>query len=70
MVLDAKRGQSDCNSLFSHPLYYLPSQALDLDSIATHHWHIQPCSAVTGENLLEGMEWIVSDIQSRVFLLD
>ncbi|KRT85424.1 ADP ribosylation factor, partial [Oryctes borbonicus] len=30
---------------------------LDLDSIKTHHWHIIWCSAVTGENLLQGVDW-------------
>jgi len=43
---------------------------LDLASITTHHWRVQPCSAVTGEGLKEGMEWVVADIASRIFLLD
>jgi len=43
---------------------------LDLDSIATHHWRIQPCSAVTGDGLSEGIDWVVSDIASRIFLLE
>ncbi len=29
-------------------------EALELDSIATHHWIIQDCSAVTGANLVKG----------------
>ncbi|CAI2180127.1 14387_t:CDS:2, partial [Funneliformis geosporum] len=45
-------------------------EGLELDSILTHHWAIQACSAVTGENLLLGMDWIVDDISSRIFLFD
>ncbi|RNA21446.1 ADP-ribosylation factor 2 [Brachionus plicatilis] len=32
---------------------------LDLDNITTHHWQIQGCSAVTGENLVEGIDWLM-----------
>lgn len=45
-------------------------EALDLDSIKTHHWLLRDCSAVTGEHLLEGMDWIIDDIASRIFTLD
>ncbi|CAB4484652.1 unnamed protein product [Rhizophagus irregularis] len=45
-------------------------EGLELDSIITHHWAIQACSAVTGENLLRGMDWIVGDIASRIYLLE
>lgn len=34
------------------------------------HWHILACSAVTGDGLREGMDWIVQDIASRIFMLD
>ncbi|CAG9859652.1 unnamed protein product [Phyllotreta striolata] len=43
---------------------------LELDDIKTHHWRIISCSAVTGENLLAGMDWVVSDIAARIFTLD
>ncbi|XP_046402206.1 ADP-ribosylation factor-like protein 2 [Ischnura elegans] len=43
---------------------------LELDLIKTHHWHIVRCSAVTGENLLLGMNWLVGDIAARIFTLD
>nr|CAH7738606.1 unnamed protein product [Callosobruchus chinensis] len=43
---------------------------LELDAIKTHHWKIISCSAVTGENLLEGMDWIIDDIAARIFTLD
>ncbi|KAK2100197.1 ADP-ribosylation factor-like protein 2 [Saguinus oedipus] len=42
-------------------------QALELDSIRSHHWCIQGCSAVTGENLLQGIDWLLDDISSRIF---
>lgn len=45
-------------------------QALGLDNIKSHHWAIQGCSAVTGENLLEGMNWVVDDVASRIYMLE
>ena len=30
----------------------------ELDSIKNHVWHIQPCSANTGEGLLTGIKWL------------
>ncbi|KAF9317565.1 ADP-ribosylation factor-like protein 2 [Podila horticola] len=45
-------------------------EALGLDSIETHHWAILACSAKTGTHLLKGMDWIVGDIGSRIYLLD
>jgi ADP-ribosylation factor-like protein 2 len=51
----------DCDSLL---------QKLDLDSIKTHHWQIVKSSAYTGENLLEGINWIISDIAARILTLD
>jgi len=45
-------------------------EALDLNSIKTHHWKIVWCSAVTGENLLQGMDWTLQDISARIFTLD
>jgi len=44
---------------------------LDLDEMANdRHWHIQACSAATGEGLEKGMEWLVDDISSRIFTFD
>ncbi|XP_026573463.1 ADP-ribosylation factor-like protein 2 [Pseudonaja textilis] len=45
-------------------------EALDLDSIQTHHWCIRGCSAYTGENLLAGIDWLLDDISSRIFTAD
>ncbi|XP_063729538.1 ADP-ribosylation factor-like protein 2 [Symsagittifera roscoffensis] len=36
----------------------------------SHHWTVQPCSAVTGENLITGIQWMVGDISQRLFTLD
>ncbi|XP_054758125.1 ADP-ribosylation factor-like protein 2 [Lytechinus pictus] len=45
-------------------------EALELDNIKTHHWLILGCSAVTGENLLYGVNWLIDDIASRLFTMD
>ena len=33
-------------------------QIYGLDNIKDHVWHIQPCSAKTGEGLITGMKWL------------
>ncbi|KAJ5211023.1 hypothetical protein N7491_010839 [Penicillium cf. griseofulvum] len=43
-------------------------ERLGLDSIKTHKWTILPCSAMTGMNLNEGLEWVVQDAKDRLFL--
>ena len=43
---------------------------LRLDKIITHHCQVLPCSAFTGENIIEGMEWVVKDVSSRLFSLE
>lgn len=45
-------------------------EALELDQIKSHHWLILDCSAVTGKNLLKGVDWIIDDIASRIFTMD
>ena len=45
-------------------------QLLELDSITTRHWMIMPCSAINNEGLATGLEWIMDDINSRIFMLD
>ncbi|KAL3900406.1 MAG: hypothetical protein SGCHY_001359 [Lobulomycetales sp.] len=46
------------------------SERLQLDKIKTHHCHVMACSAVsqTGKDLLAGIDWIVDDIASRVYI--
>ncbi|EPQ59729.1 GTP-binding protein [Gloeophyllum trabeum ATCC 11539] len=41
--------------------------ALDLDSIRSHNWRIWPCSAVTGNNLVTGLDWVVGDVAGRLY---
>ncbi|PRP78547.1 ADP-ribosylation factor-like protein 2-like isoform 1 [Planoprotostelium fungivorum] len=42
-----------------------------IHNIGAHrHWNIMACSAVTGKGLLEGINWMVDDIASRIYLLD
>lgn len=43
---------------------------LDGEAMAKRHWHIRPCSAVTGAGLVEGIDWLVRDISSRIFMED
>ncbi|XP_065341909.1 ADP-ribosylation factor-like protein 2 [Cloeon dipterum] len=43
---------------------------MQLETIKTHHWRIMWCSALTGENLLPGMDWLIDDIAARIFTLD
>ncbi|CAM0948611.1 unnamed protein product [Alopecurus aequalis] len=34
------------------------------------HWKIIGCSAYTGDGLLQGFDWLVQDIASRIYVLD
>jgi ADP-ribosylation factor-like protein 2 len=44
---------------------------LDLksDDISGRHWKILGCSAMSGEGLSEGFDWLVEDIGSRIFVM-
>ncbi|KAI9572428.1 ADP-ribosylation factor-like protein [Boletus coccyginus] len=42
-------------------------ELLDLPGIRSHHWKIWPCSAVTGQNLIAGLDWIVHDVAHRLY---
>ena len=46
------------------------AQELELDQITTRHWRIGGCSAFTGAGLASGVDWIVQDIASRIFMYD
>ncbi|KAH8088454.1 ADP-ribosylation factor family-domain-containing protein [Filobasidium floriforme] len=41
--------------------------ALDLPSIQSHRWLVQPCSAYTGDKLVDGLDWLVQDVADRVY---
>ena len=38
---------------------------MKLKTITTRPWSLQACSAKTGENIKEGMEWLVDVISKR-----
>ncbi|KAJ3184839.1 hypothetical protein HDU85_001518 [Gaertneriomyces sp. JEL0708] len=38
------------------------SNQLGLSTLKDRQWHIQACSAITGDGLNEGMDWLVSKI--------
>ncbi|KAL3668239.1 ADP-ribosylation factor-like protein 2, variant 2 [Phytophthora oleae] len=46
--------------------------ALGLQSaqFSTRHWSIISCSAVTGDGLVDGIDWLVGDVASRIFLME
>ncbi|KAM1357169.1 hypothetical protein ACFX13_031919 [Malus domestica] len=47
------------------------AKVLNLEAMdKTRHWQIVGCSAFTGEGLLEGFDWLVQDIASRIYVLD
>ena len=45
---------------------------LGLDQLTTtkRHWRIEACSAFTGAGLAPGVDWLVTDISSRIFMYD
>ncbi|GMH46077.1 hypothetical protein BSKO_14041 [Bryopsis sp. KO-2023] len=43
---------------------------LELKKMRKRHWKIVRCSAVTGEGLVEGFDWIVSDVGAKMFYLE
>lgn len=42
-------------------------QSLDLAALRTHSWHIQACSAQTGQGISEGFEWLIEDVGFRLY---
>ena len=48
------------------------SKVLELgsDKFASRHWQIHPCSAMTGDGLIDGMSWAVDDVASRIFMAE
>ncbi|KAL9095019.1 MAG: hypothetical protein Q9165_002621 [Trypethelium subeluteriae] len=43
-------------------------EGLQLDEIKTHRWKIIACSAMTGQGLAEGLDWVLQDAKERLFL--
>ncbi len=42
-------------------------QALELATITSHRNRVQPCSAYTGEHLVDGLDWLVRDVAARIY---
>jgi len=43
------------------------TEFLGLSTLKKRHWKAVACSAVAGTGLVEGFDWIVSDVGSRIF---
>ncbi|GJZ41212.1 ADP-ribosylation factor-like protein 5, partial [Tanacetum coccineum] len=41
------------------------TDALSLHSIKNHDWHIQACSALTGDGLYDGLGWIAQRVTGK-----
>lgn len=47
------------------------AKVLNLEAMdGSRHWQIVGCSAHTGEGLLQGFDWLVQDIASRIYVLE
>ena len=45
------------------------NDVLELENITTRHWIIMPCCGLNGNGLENGLEWLMDDISSRIFML-
>mmetsp|Transcript_5839 Transcript_5839/g.4154 ORF Transcript_5839/g.4154 Transcript_5839/m.4154 type:complete len:86 (+) Transcript_5839:341-598(+) len=41
------------------------SKLYSLHEIKHHDWHIQPCCALTGEGLEEGLDWLTEKLTTK-----
>ena len=41
------------------------SQGLDLISLTTHNWHVCASCALTGEGLVEGLNWVAEELRRK-----
>ena len=63
----------DCNGFCKYCYFRKVKEIktlLGLDEIKGRHWVIMPCCGLTGEGLKEGLDWLVSDINARIFMLE
>lgn len=42
-------------------------QILELGSLKNRHYKIIGCSGYSGENLLQGIDWLIDDVSARIF---
>lgn len=46
-------------------------EALDLRSqSAARKWRVMACSAISGLNVTEGLDWVVDEVASRLYLFE
>ena len=45
------------------------TELLRLHEVTSHRWRVVACSAYSGDNLQEGIEWLVNDVSGRIFSL-
>ena len=38
---------------------------LGLEEVKDHNWHIQPCSALKGTGITEGLDWMYDKIMEK-----
>eukprot|EP00921_Rhytidocystis_pertsovi_P000384 GHVQ01000757.1.p1 GENE.GHVQ01000757.1~~GHVQ01000757.1.p1 ORF type:complete len:186 (+),score=18.73 GHVQ01000757.1:435-992(+) len=44
-------------------------EILELSKLSSsRHWSVRSCSAVTGQGMLSGIDWLVTDIAKRIFI--
>ncbi|KAH9404503.1 PREDICTED: ADP-ribosylation factor-like protein 5B [Rhagoletis zephyria] len=41
------------------------SKELNLTAIKKHKWQIQPCCAISGEGLYQGLEWVAENLKNK-----
>lgn len=73
-LVSARDQRREPNVIFMSKTIFLnaspPQQILELDKITTHHWSVVGVSAVTGDKLLNAVDWLIGDIAKRIFTLD
>ena len=40
------------------------------EKASNRHWNIVRCSAFNGSGLVDGVNWVIGDISSRIFMFD
>lgn len=44
-------------------------EELKLSQITNHEWKVVPCSAYTGQNLNEGIDWVIKEVKQRLYII-
>ncbi|KAI9909465.1 hypothetical protein PsorP6_015304 [Peronosclerospora sorghi] len=44
--------------------------SLRSDQLSSRHWKNLSCSAATGDGLADGIDWLVNDVESRIFVME